>query len=276
MTLSHFTTTVAVALLITGCAQQSTPGGSGAAPKVVDIVAVVDGHSISRNTFNHYAQGAGGKPAAELTAEQRTELLDNLIRGELVAQDAERSGLAAQDETRAVMDLSRLSVLQQAASQNFLKDRKPGDEELRAEYDLQVARMPHTQFRASHILVPTEAAAKKLIDQLGHGGNFAQLAKQNSTDAGSRDRGGDLDWFTPDSMTPPFAEALKQLKKGQTTAAPVKTQFGWHVIRLVDARDTPAPAFDTVKDRLVQIVESRKFKAYTDTLVAKAKITKSL
>lgn len=266
-------TLVAAFVLLAACSQK--PATTTSAAKV-DTVAVVDGKPISRNTFNHYVKGIAGKPAEDLTAEQRTELLDNLVRGEIIATEAERSGIAARDETRAVMDLSRLSVLQQAASQTYLKDRKAGEEELRAEYDLQIQAMPKLQYRASHILVPAEDTAKDIISKLGSGGSFAALAKQLSTDVASKERGGDLDWFSPSSMTQPFAEAVAGLKKGETTAAPVKTQFGWHVIRLTDTRPVAPPPFEQVKDRLVQIVEAKKFKAYTDTLVAKAKVTKSL
>jgi peptidyl-prolyl cis-trans isomerase C len=147
---------------------------------------------------------------------------------------------------------------------------------LQAEYDLQVGQLPKTQYRASHILVPSQAAAQKIIDELGKGASFADLAKRNSTDAGSKDRGGDLDWFSPEGMTPPFAKAVVAMKKGETTKVPVQTQFGWHVIRLVDTREQAPPPLDSVKDRLVQIVEAKKFKAYTDNLVTQAKVEKNL
>jgi peptidyl-prolyl cis-trans isomerase C len=261
------------ALLATGCAQK--PAATGTAAKV-DNVAVVDGHPISRNTYNFYVKGVAGKPAEDLTPEQRADLLENLIRGEVVAQAAEKDGTAARDETRAVLELTRLQVLQQASSQLYLKDRKPSQEELQAEYDLQVGQIAKTQYRASHILVPTQAAAQKIIDDLGKGASFADLAKRNSTDAGSKDRGGDLDWFSPEGMTPPFAKAVVAMKKGETTKVPVQTQFGWHVIRLVDTREQAPPPLDSVKDRLVQIVEAKKFKAYTDQLVTQAKVEKSL
>jgi peptidyl-prolyl cis-trans isomerase C len=262
------------AALIAACTQKPATDAKPAA--AADSVAMVDGREISRNTFNQYVKGVAGKPAEDLSPEQRTELLDNLIRADLIAAEADRSGLAARDETRAVLELSRLSILQQASSAEYLKDRKASDEELRAEYDLQVAKMDKTQYRASHILVPTEEAAKEIIAQLKGGANFAQIAKARSTDKSSAERGGDLDWFAPGSMTPPFAEAVRKLKKGETTAEPVKTEFGWHVLRVTDTRDTAPPPFESVKDRLVQIVESKKFNAWVDGLVQKATVAKTL
>ncbi|MET0282270.1 MAG: peptidylprolyl isomerase [Steroidobacteraceae bacterium] len=244
--------------------------------KVVDSVATVDGHEVARGTYREYAKGVAGKPAEDLTPQQQQELLDTLVRGEVIANTAEASGLAARDETKAALALSRLSILQQAVQQDYLKDRRPSEQELRAEYDLQVSQMDATQYRASHILVPTADAAKALITQLAAGGNFAALARAQSTDAGSKEKGGDLDWFTPASMTPAFADAVRKLKKGETSAEPVQTQFGYHVIRVTDTRQATPPPYESVKDRLVQLVENKKFKAYVDGLVEKAKVTKTL
>ncbi len=262
---------LAAAALATACAQKNT--GKDAK---LDSVATVDGHSISRNTYEQYVKGVASKPAADLTAEQRDQLLLNLIRAEVIAGTAERAGIAAGDETRAALDLSRYQILQQASSVAYLKDRKPSDEELHAEYDIQVSQLDKTQYRTSHIQLATEEAAKQVLAQLKAGANFTQLAKTQSTDPATRDKGGELDWSGLSNMPAAYAEAVKTLKKGETTPAPVKTQFGYHVIRLTDTRETTPPPFETVKDRLVQIVEQKKFKAYVDGLVAKAKVTKSL
>lgn len=262
----------ASSLLLAGCAQDLGP----ATPAVTDNVAVVNGRPISRNTFNHYVQGTAGKAASELTAEQRSALLDNLIRGELVAQATEANGLAARDDTRAVLELSRLTVLQQAAMQNFMGRNEATEEELQAEYRQQVAAMPNTEYRARHILVEDEDAARKIISQLENGANFAQLARRESTDQGSRDSGGELDWFSADRMVRPFSEAVATLKKGQYTRTPVQSQYGWHVIRLEDTREVAAPEFESVRERIVQIVDARKFQAHVDGLLEKAQVEKTL
>ena len=261
---------MAIATLGAACAQKAP------APAAADkSVATVDGKSISSNTFGQYVKGAASKPPEDLTPEQRGQLLDNLVRAEVVAQEAEKNGTAAKSETRALLDMARLQILQRAVAEQYLKDRPNSDPELRAEYDLRIAQLPKLRYRASHILVGTEDAAKQLIAQLQKGASFEQLARANSTDAGSKDKGGDLNWFTPEAMTPPFAEAVQKLKKGETTAAPVKTEFGWHVIRLTDTADNPPPPFESVKDRLGQMVQEKKFSAYVDTLLAKAKVTKT-
>lgn len=241
-----------------------------------DAVATVDGKSISRTTFNEFAKNAIRKPAEDLTAEERERLLNDLVRAEVVARDAESTGVSGREETRFALEMARLQILYRAVSQNYLKDRPPSEDELRAEYNLSVGAMSRQRYRASHILLPTEEAAKQIIAQLQKGGSFEQLARANSTDTASKERGGDLDWFTPESMTPAFSAAVQKLKKGETTAAPVQTNFGWHVIRLTDTAENPPPPFESVRDRLIQTVEQKKFNAYVDTLMAKAKVEKKL
>ncbi|HEV7631363.1 MAG TPA: peptidylprolyl isomerase [Steroidobacteraceae bacterium] len=264
---------MALLILLAACAKPGDTPDKAAADS--DNVAVVNGSAISRNTFDYYVQGVSGKPATDATAEEKAQLLDNLVRGELIAADAEKTGVAKQPETRAILELSRLNVLQQAASQSYLKERKATDEELRAEYAAQVAALSKVEYHARHILVATEQFAQKMVEQLGKGAKFEDLAKKESMDP-SKTNGGDLGWFTPDRMVKPFAEAVVGLKKGEYTQRPVQTQYGWHVIRLDDTRELAPPEFDGVKERLVQIVEAKKFKAYTDELAKTAKIEKKL
>lgn len=266
--------TVAFALFAASCTQQVE--GPKAASKSADNVAVVDGHPITRNTYNEYVKSVTGKAVADVPDNERKELLDNLIRGEVIAADAEKTGIAAGDEASAALALSRLNVLHKASNANYLKDKKASEEELRAEYAIQIGSMAKTQYRASHILVPTEAAAKQIIEQLKGGANFAQIARTVSLDKPSGAKGGDLDWFSIDAMTPVFAQAVLALKKGETSVAPVQTEYGWHVLRVTDTRDAVPPPYEGVKERLTQIVEGKKYKAYSDGLLAKAKITKTL
>jgi len=260
---------MAVAALATACAQSGTDDKSGS-------VAVVDGVPISRNTFEEYAKGMASKPAADLTAEQREQLLQDLIRAQVVYAMAEREGITTQNETRAALDLQRLQIVQKASAQTYLKDRKPSEEELRAEYDIQVAQLDKLQYRLAHIQLPTEAAAKQVLAQLKAGANFAQLAKAQSADAATRDKGGELDWTGPSSMPATFPPVVTKLRKGDLAPEPLKSQYGYHVVRLLDSREAPPPTFDQVRSRLVQIVEEKKFKAYVDALEAKAKVSKTL
>ena len=259
---------IALVAVVSGCSRN---GSDNAAGSGTEAVATVNGKAISRNTFEYYVKGVTGKEASESTAEQKQQLLDTLIRGLLVADQAEKDGLGRDGETRAMLELTRVNVLQQAAQKRLLKDYTPSEAELRAEYDAQLATLPKTEYHARHILVATEERAKKLIADLEKGARFEDLARRESMDP-SKDNGGDLGWFTPDRMVQPFSAAVEALAKGTYTKAPVQTQYGWHIIRLDETREVAAPPFDGVKDRLVQIVEAKKYKTYADDLVKTAKV----
>jgi peptidyl-prolyl cis-trans isomerase C len=260
-------------LLLTAC-HKGAPAADTAQP-TEKPVATVNGAPISRAMFDYYVKNTAGKPGTELSSEQRSQLLDNLIRGEVIAQQAEKDGLDKSGDTASLLRLSRLQILEQAGAEHYLKDKKPTDAERQAEYDSQVAAMPKTQYHARHILVATQDAAQKVIDQLKKGAKFEDLAKKDSTDS-SKDQGGDLGWFSPANMVKPFADAVASLKKGEYTQTPVQSQYGWHVIQLIDTRETPVPPLDQVKDRVDQLVENKKFRAYQDELIKSAKVEKTL
>ncbi|HWG77622.1 MAG TPA: peptidylprolyl isomerase [Steroidobacteraceae bacterium] len=260
-------------------AQTSASAGNAAATTAANPadkpVATVNGTPITRDMFEYFVKSTANKPSSQLTADQRNEALDNLIRGELVAQQAEKDGLGKSADVASELQLSHLEILEQAGAEHYLADKKPTDAELKSEYDQQVAAIPKTQYHARHILVTTQAQAQKIIAQLKRGAKFEDLAKKDSIDS-SKDQGGDLGWFSPASMVKPFADAVATLKKGEITPAPVQTQYGWHVIQLLDTRETPVPPLDQVKDRVSQLVESKKFHAYEDQLMKTAQIQKNL
>jgi len=178
-------------------------------------------------------------------------------------------------ETAALLELTRLNVLQQAMAEKYLKDRKPTEQELRAEYENQVNSLAKQEYHAKHILVATEPFAQKIVDRLQKGEKFEDLAKHESMDP-SKDNGGDLGWFTLNKMDQAFSDAVSTLKPGEYTHKPVHTQFGWHVIELVETRDLQPPSYDNVRQRLEQVVQAKKVRSYTDELMRNAKIDKKL
>jgi peptidyl-prolyl cis-trans isomerase C len=267
---------VGVALGLAAC-----QGGGGAAPDAAkdpgaETVATIDGQAISRNLLDFYIKAAsGGRDAADIPAEQRKEALDSLLRGFAVANQATKDKVDQESEVAAQLELMRLEVLQRAVQANYLKDKTPTEAELRAEYETQIAQMPKTEYRARHILVQTEEFAKIAIDRINKGAKFDDIARRDSLD-GSKERGGDLGWFTPQTMVKPFADAVMALKKGEMTQTPVQSQFGWHVIKLEDSRDVQPPPFEQVKDQLGNVVLAKKFKTYADDLKKTAKIENKL
>jgi peptidyl-prolyl cis-trans isomerase C len=261
---------------LAGCQPGAGTASTSSAPSA-DTVATVNGTAISRNLFNYYIKGAlqGKADPSSLTQQQKDEALDNLVRAELVVQQAEKTGLTKDPQTADLIELSRMNAIQQAFSENFVKENKPTDEELKKEYDLQVSQLPHTEYHVEHILVASADTANSLIAALGKGAKFEDLAKKSSSDS-SKDQGGDLGWQTPERMVKPFSDAMVALKPGEYTHVPVQTQYGWHIIKLVDTRPLTPPAFDAVKDRVAQIVLGKKFKAYVDGLLAKSQIDKKM
>jgi peptidyl-prolyl cis-trans isomerase C len=263
----------------------STPSAAGAAstsgtpaPSADNSapVATVNGTPISHSFYDYYAKGLAGKNSvAELTPEQKQLALDNLVRAEVIAQEATKEGLDKDPGTAALLQLARLNVLQQAVSDVYLKDKKPTEQEARAEYETQVGLLAHQEYHVAHILVATEGFARKIIGELEKGANFSDVAKRESMDP-SKTNGGDIGWLTPDRIMKPFADAMVALKKGEYTHKPVQTQYGWHIIRVDDIRDVTPPSFDQVHQRLDQVVQAKKFKAYTDGLMKNAQIEKKL
>jgi peptidyl-prolyl cis-trans isomerase C len=253
----------------------STPAGATSAENSAPV-AIVNGTPINRDFFAFYAQGVAGKNSmADLTPEQQQQALDNLIRAQVIAQEAVKEGLDKDPSTAALIQLSRLNVLQQAVSDRYLKDKKPTEQEARAEYETQVGLLPHQEYHVHHILVATEGFARKLIAELEKGANFSDVAKRESMDP-SKTNGGDIGYLTPDRIMKPFADAMVTLKKGEYTHKPVQTQYGWHIIRVEDIREVMPPTFDQVHQRLDQVVQAKKFKAYTDGLMKNAQIEKKL
>jgi peptidyl-prolyl cis-trans isomerase C len=246
-------------------ASQSSPAASS------PTVATVDGKPISRDLYEFYIKGVTGKTSSDLSPQQRSQALDNLIRAQLIAHEAEQEGLNKQPQTAQLMQMERLNILEQALSQKFLAGKKPTDDQLKAEYDAEVAKMPSTEYHARHILVATEPFADKVIARLKAGEKFEDLAKSESMDS-SKTNGGDLGWFTLDHMVKPFADAVSGLKVGSYTTVPVQTQYGWHVIQLLGTRPVTPPPFDQVKQRLGQVIEAKQFRDYTDGLLKQAKV----
>ena len=264
-----------VVLALAACSKTATDkpaaAAAAAAPAKPPLVTV-NGKPISNELFEDYVQAIARKPSSELSQADRDQIKENLVRITLIADQAEKDGIPKDPEVATRLELSRLNLLQQASAQKYLKERTPTEEELRAEFDAQVAATPLIEYHARHILVSSEDVAKKVIEQLKGGADFANLAKRISSDKGSAAKGGDLDWFAPNAMVKQFGDALALLKNGEVTKTPVQTEYGFHVIQLLGTRDRTPPAYDDVKERLSQIVLTKKFKAYSDEMLKSAKI----
>jgi peptidyl-prolyl cis-trans isomerase C len=274
-------TVTALVVVMTACGkgqQAATPVATdkAAAPAAPAPVATIDGTPISRVEYDIYLKSLlQGRPTTELTAEQRAQVLDELISMQLLATQGGKDGIEKDPDVAARLDVVRMRVLADSESQKYLKDKEPTDAELHAEYDTAIAAMDKTEYHARHILVPTKEQAEQVIKKIKGGAKFEDVAKAQSTD-GSKANGGDLGWFTLTRMAKPFGDAVKILKKGEMTQEPVQTQFGWHVIKLEDTRETAPPPFEQVKQQVNNGVIQKKLQAYVDGLKKTAKIEKTL
>jgi len=275
----NFRTTLLLCGVVAASAACTKPATDAAKPAAataaaaVPIVATVNGKDISKQLFDTFLQAVTGKPAGEVPPEQKSQMLDQLINMTLAAQAADKEGLGNEPEVKARADLLHSQILAEAASDKYIKSHPVSETEVKAEYDAQVANMPK-EYKARHILVETKELAESIIRELNSGGDFAKLAKTESKDPGSAKNGGELDWFSGNSMVKPFSDAIAALQKGQTTKEPVQTQYGWHVIQLEDVRTPQPPQFEQVKKQVEMIAQRKKLQAYLDELRKTAQIQK--
>lgn len=197
---------------------------------------------------------------------------DALVASELMVQEALKKGLDKEPTIAAALEFQRRELLGKAALEDYARKNPIGEEVIKAEYDKAKAQAGDKEYRASHILVPTEKEAKDLLAQLKKPKvKFEDLAKKYSKDS-SASKGGDLDWTLPANLVPEFAQAMTALKKGETSKAPVQTKFGWHIIRLTDVRDLDFPDYDKIKGRIVSQLQQQAIRRYVQSLRAEAKV----
>jgi peptidyl-prolyl cis-trans isomerase C len=233
-------------------------------------IAIVNGKPVPKarvDTLIKQAERAGQQVSPEMQQQAR----DQVVLREIFTQEAERRGLAANADYRAQMELARQSILIRELFEDQRKKAPVTDADAKVEYDKFKAQAAGTEYRARHILVEKEDEAKALIAQIKGGAKFEDLAKKHSKDPGSGENGGDLDFAKPDAYVPEFGQAMAKLKKGEMTDAPVKSQFGWHIIRLEETREAPFPAFEEVKGQIKQRIEQTRLQAFQEELRTKAK-----
>ncbi|WP_083300682.1 peptidylprolyl isomerase [Jeongeupia sp. USM3] len=234
-------------------------------------VATVNGVAIPDSRMDFFVKQVterGQKDSPEL----RAKIKEDLVRNEAMYQEAQKKGYDKNADVQTRIDMARQQILVGALVSDYVKANPISDAELKKEYDKIKANFSGKEFHARHILVKDQAQATAIIAQLKKGANFAELAKKNSLDKGSAEKGGDLGWANPNSFVPEFSGAMTKLSKGQITQAPVKTQFGFHIIKLDDTRDAKGPSFEEVKPELQREMQGQKVQKYVEDLVSKAKV----
>ncbi len=255
-------------LLATAVAALMALGAQGV---MAQNVAIVNGKAVPKTRLDSLAQQVA-KSGRPVTPEIQTQLREEVIAREIFMQEAEKQGLSASDDYKAQMELARQTIMIRALFADFQQKNKVTDAELKAEYDKFAAVNGGKEYKARHILVEKEADAKAIIVSLKKGAKFEDIAKKQSKDPGSGANGGDLDWANPSSYVPEFSEALLKLNKGQLAETPVKSQFGYHIIRVDDIRTAQLPDFEQLKPQISQQMEQQRLQAFQQGLREKAKV----
>lgn len=244
---------------------------AGASAAWAQNVAIVNGKAIPKARMEALAEQIkrSGRP---VTPEMDGQLKEELIAREIFMQEAQVRGLDASEDFKNQIELARQAILIRELFADFQKKNPISDADLKAEYDRFAAANSGKEYKARHILVEKEDQAKAIIAKLKKGAKFEDIAKKESKDPGSGAKGGDLDWANPGNYVKEFSEALAALTKGKMTETPVKTQFGYHIIRLDDVRDAQLPKFEDVKPQIAQQMQQQKIAKFQEDLRAKAKI----
>jgi peptidyl-prolyl cis-trans isomerase C len=238
--------------------------------KVEDsVVATVNGDKIMKSSLDGYLQVIKRSPSGAKV--KITEALDDLVATELALQEAKKTDILSRDAVKKkIADFTR-NVILTTWTKEKVKGFKNSDDEIKAEYDKTVKKLAAKEFSARHILLKKEDEAKAVLKEIADGADFAKVAKEKSTGP-SASNGGSLGWFKAQTMVPAFATAVKAMKKGEISKDAVKTQFGWHVIKLEDFRDAKLPDLKMLKPKIERKLSQKKMLAYMDTIKATADV----
>ena len=242
-----------------------------ALPSFAQNVATVNGKPIPAAKVDQVVKQVVAQGKATDSPQLREAIKKDLIGREVLIQEADKQGVGTRPDVKNAIDNARQSIIINAMLADYIKKNPVKDAEIKAEYDKYKAQVGDKEYHARHILVGTEDEAKQIIAKLKGGAKFEDLAKQ-SKDPGSAANGGDLDWASPASFVPEFSKAMTSLQKGQITETPVKTQYGYHVIKLEDVRASKFPPLEEVKQQVAESLQQRKLAAFREELLKKAKI----
>ena len=249
------------------------PALTAASAQTDPVVAKVNGIEIKESDLKAAEEDIGAQLPPMAPEAKKDYLITYVSDMILVSKAAEAKKLGDTDDFKRKLAQARTKLLMEALLQNEAKSAVTEDA-MKKVYAEAIKDVGNEQeVSARHILVESEDDAKKIAADLKKGGDFAAIAKEKSKDPGSKDTGGDLGFFTKDQMVPEFAEAAFKLDKGQISD-PVKSQFGWHVIRVDDKRTKQPPAFEQVKDQIENFVQRKAQADLIQKLRAEAKIEK--
>ena len=264
-------TAAAPSLVLAQAAKLPTKEPAKASAPASGPLATVNGVAIPRQRAELIVRQQMARGAQDSEG-LRAQIRDVLINNEVVLQEATRAGVAKRSDVTAQIEQARHDIIVNAFISDYIGKNPVSDAEVQAEYERAKQQTGSTEYKARHILVESEDQAKKIIGDVKKGAKFEELAQKHSTDSSNKDKGGDLDWNVPGVYDKTFADAMVKLEKGKMTEAPVRTRFGFHVIRLDDVRAVTIPPLADVKPRIQQRLAQLKVEQLVRDLRAKAKV----
>jgi peptidyl-prolyl cis-trans isomerase C len=248
---------------------QSAPPAAEPAPDTV--VAIINGTKITRADVIASAQSLPAQYQQQINL-YFVPLIDRLVDLTLLSEEGRKQNLQDDPEVKARIDQFAKQVIQEAVIRRYL-ETKMTEEAIKTRYEKFVAEQPAgTEVHALHILLKSEAEAKDVITQLAGGADFSTVAKEKSTDPSAQQNGGDLGYFSAGQMVPEFEQAAFAIEKGQSSKEPVQSQFGWHVIKIVDRREKTPPTLEQARGQIEEILSSELVSAFVSSLHAAAQI----
>jgi peptidyl-prolyl cis-trans isomerase C len=237
------------------------------------VLASVNGESITEKDYEDYlrARQAQQPPIPDKEKEKKV-VLDEMVNRVLLVQSAIDQKVDQELDVYFQIKRQRENVLARAMLRKYLSDNPISDEEVKKRFDEVTEKANKNEYRARHILVRTKEEAQEIIDKLSKGANFNELAKNKSIDVRSGKQGGDLGWFNQDVIVPEFFNAVTAMKKGDISKEPVKSDFGWHIIKFEDSRPRKLPTFDQAKGNIRQMVQQERVDALVKSLKDKGKV----
>jgi peptidyl-prolyl cis-trans isomerase C len=244
-----------------------------AVPAWAQTVATVNGQAIPQEKLDQFVKLLVEQGAPD-TPELRTQVKQEMVNRLVVVQAAEKAGIDKQPNVKQEIELARQGILVRALMADHLEKNPVTDKQVQAEYDkFKKAQAGTKEYKLSHILVKEKAEADALLADLkANKVKFDAAAKEKSQDPGSGQNGGDLGWGPASNYVPEFAAAVEAMKKGQLSAEPVKTQFGWHIIKVDDVRDAQFPKLEEVKPQIEEMLRKKQLAEYQQDLMKKADI----
>jgi len=251
--------------------QQATNTGTESPVLQSNKVATVNGVDISEHTLTAYMQQRLAQVPEADTPSARRQILEEAINMELAIQDAVKLNLDKDPYVSIELETQRRNILASAAFGKYLKENPKTETDLKKLYEENIKPASFQDFKVRHILSETEAEAKAIIAKLKTGADFIETAKTDSKGP-SAEKGGDLGWLNSQDILPEILDVIQKLDKNEYTENPVKTQFGWHVVKLDDIKQTPVPTYEKLKSELTTIAQRQTLEDYLNSLRDKANI----